>query len=138
MTDHLEFHPLAELFPMIEGAEFGGLVEDIKANGLRQPICLHEGKILDGRNRYLACEAAGVQPRFEPFPNSGDRLRVRGLGQPAPPPPDRQAAGGDRRGPRDGRARRRPTEAEKAVRTGQNGPIEITTAKAANLGVAPE
>jgi N6-adenosine-specific RNA methylase IME4/ParB-like chromosome segregation protein Spo0J len=63
----LAYHPLADLFPLIEGAEFDGLVADIKATGLLQPIALHEGKILDGRNRHRACLAAGVEPRFVEF-----------------------------------------------------------------------
>jgi predicted XRE-type DNA-binding protein len=62
MTELLEFHPIADLFPLIEGAEFDELVADIKANGLANPIMLYEGKILDGRNRYRACLAAGVEP----------------------------------------------------------------------------
>jgi len=63
MTLKFEFHPLANVFPLIEGAEFDELVADIKANGLNQCIELYEGKILDGRNRYRACLAAGVEPR---------------------------------------------------------------------------
>jgi len=60
----LRFHPLAEIFPLLEGAEFDELVADIKANGLREPIVTYDGMILDGRNRYRACPAAGKAPRF--------------------------------------------------------------------------
>jgi N6-adenosine-specific RNA methylase IME4 len=56
----LEFHPFANVFPLIEGDAFEALVADIKANGIREPIVLLDGKILDGRNRYRAGVAAGV------------------------------------------------------------------------------
>jgi hypothetical protein len=36
------------------------LVEDVRRNGVREPIWLFEGKILDGRNRYRAARVAGV------------------------------------------------------------------------------
>ena len=50
-----EFHPIAEIFPMLEEQDLKALAEDIKAKGLTEPITLYEGKILDGRNRYRAC-----------------------------------------------------------------------------------
>lgn len=50
----LPFHPLANIFPLIEGVDFDALVEDIRVNGLHDPIVLLDGKILDGRNRYRA------------------------------------------------------------------------------------
>lgn len=57
----MKFHPYAEIFPLIEGAAFDELVADIKLHGLREKIWLYEGKILDGRNRYLACQKANVK-----------------------------------------------------------------------------
>jgi hypothetical protein len=60
-------HPAAELFPMMGEAKLAELAADIKANGLLDPIILDaEGKsIVDGRNRYAACQIAGVAPRFD-------------------------------------------------------------------------
>jgi len=58
-------HPAADAFPMMEAKRYIELVEDIKENGLRQKIVLCDGMILDGRNRYKACNDAGVKPEFE-------------------------------------------------------------------------
>src|SRR6516162_2430837 len=60
MSAQIPFHPLASLFPLMEGEEFDALVADIKKNGQREPIVLYQGKILDGRNSNHACLAAGV------------------------------------------------------------------------------
>lgn len=62
-----ELHPLCSLFPRVTGAEFDALVADIKANGQREPIVLHDGMVLDGGNRYRACIEAGIEPRFVNF-----------------------------------------------------------------------
>lgn len=59
----MNFHPLSELFPLMQGREFDELVADVKANGLREPIWTYDGQILDGRNRWRACEAAEVAHR---------------------------------------------------------------------------
>lgn len=56
----LPFHPYADLFPLIEGEDFAQLVADVKANDLRERIVVWDGAILDGRNRYRACLAAGL------------------------------------------------------------------------------
>ena len=63
----MKFHPLADLFPLMEGTEFDELAASIKAHGLRDAITLLDGTILDGRNRFRACEKAGVEARFEQF-----------------------------------------------------------------------
>jgi ParB-like chromosome segregation protein Spo0J len=62
MTKELKFHPLADIFPLMEGEEFDALVADIKANGLREKIDLYQGKIVDGRNRYRALRQLGIDP----------------------------------------------------------------------------
>jgi ParB-like chromosome segregation protein Spo0J len=67
MTE-LEFHPLANIFPLTEGAEFEELIAaPVRRDGVREPIWLYEGQILDGRNRYRAALAAGVPCPTRPY-----------------------------------------------------------------------
>lgn len=69
-----EFHPYAAVVPMLGPPDLNALAADIQGNGLRQPIVLFEGKILDGRNRYKACQIVGVEPEFRDFNGDGDPL----------------------------------------------------------------
>lgn len=62
-----EFHEYADIFPLIAESELQSLANDIRANGLLHPVVILDGKILDGRNRYLACTKAGVDPYFVEF-----------------------------------------------------------------------
>lgn len=57
-------HEVCEFYPLIEGDALAKLALDIKTNGLLNPIVRHEGQLVDGRNRLLACRMAGVEPRF--------------------------------------------------------------------------
>jgi ParB-like chromosome segregation protein Spo0J len=74
MSMSLKPHPASEIFPLMTGKEFDELFNDIKLVGLREPIVLHEGMILDGRNRLRACERANIEPSFISFDGS-DPLR---------------------------------------------------------------
>jgi len=68
MTEsRLPIHPYAELFPPMTSQEFYRLCASIVDIGLKEEIVLYEGKILDGRCRYLACLLKNVQPRFRDY-----------------------------------------------------------------------
>lgn len=60
-------HPICLLMPSADEDELASLIDDIRAHGLLDPIVLFEERILDGRNRAAACEAAGVAPRYVEF-----------------------------------------------------------------------
>lgn len=67
-------HPAADLFPMMPSDELQALADDIAANGQKHPIVVtklpkedgegEEDAIVDGRNRFAACEIACVIPIF--------------------------------------------------------------------------
>lgn len=64
-----EFHEYANLFPLMSDEEHSALVEDMSKNGYdeRYPVMIYHKQILDGRNRFLAAQEAGVEPRFAEF-----------------------------------------------------------------------
>lgn len=46
----VRFHDFAKLFPLIVGAELDAFREDVRVHGVREPIVMFDGCILDGRN----------------------------------------------------------------------------------------
>lgn len=66
-----DFHPVANIFPLMSGDELQALVDDISLHGLQEPIWRHEGKIIDGRNRFIACLKAGVSPKYRDWDGKG-------------------------------------------------------------------
>ena len=60
-------HPACKIFPALGEPELQELADDIAENGLRNPIVMLKGKLLDGRNRWEACKIAKVEPHFTEF-----------------------------------------------------------------------
>ena len=61
----MKVHPVADLFPLMDDQAFKELTDDIKQNGLRSPIIIHEGALLDGRNRKRVCDLIGIKPVYK-------------------------------------------------------------------------
>ncbi|MGK5085216.1 ParB/RepB/Spo0J family partition protein [Bdellovibrionota bacterium FG-1] len=59
----LQIDPLAVRYPFSE-ERVKALADDIRKNGLIQPVVVREGKVIAGRHRLKACLLAGVPPRF--------------------------------------------------------------------------
>ena len=78
-----EAHSYAALVPMASDAEQASLTEDIKTNGLREPIILWKGQIVDGRCRQKACLAANMQLSYveleDELPDEEVALLVKSL-----------------------------------------------------------
>ena len=67
----MKVHEAANLFPMITGEAWDRFVADIKEHGQREPIIVHDGAILDGRNRAKACAELGIEPIYREWSGSG-------------------------------------------------------------------
>jgi len=67
-----EFHPAAAIFELLEGEDLDNLVADIEKHGLLTPIWLHsDGRVLDGRNRAVACKRLGIEPETQTWDGKG-------------------------------------------------------------------
>lgn len=58
----LPIHPYADLFPSMSAEQYEALREDIKKNGVREPIRIYKGQIIDGKHRQRACIELGIDP----------------------------------------------------------------------------
>lgn len=67
MSADLSVHPLALLIPEMSDDQYADLRDDVAANGLLEPIVLHDDLILDGRHRYRACRETGAELRTREF-----------------------------------------------------------------------
>jgi hypothetical protein len=64
----IEFHPAADLFPMMSDPELDELSKDIAGpRGLQQPLVWLDGQPLDGRNRLAAISRISDKARREPL-----------------------------------------------------------------------
>ena len=63
---------LSFLFSDMSPKEYSSLVASIRVEGLRVPIAVWRGEVIDGRHRLAACAEAGVEPRFEILPDETD------------------------------------------------------------------
>lgn len=70
-------HPVADMFPRMAEDEFAALTANMKENGwlAGSVIWTHGGRIIDGRNRYMAAKAAGVMPEFREWTGEGSLVQ---------------------------------------------------------------
>jgi len=72
MENSHEFHEIAEKYIMQNELGMQILEDSITELGYDEsrPVTLYEGKILDGRARYLVCKKLGVEPSIDVFEGS--------------------------------------------------------------------
>lgn len=63
----IKTHAIAEALPEMSSEEFESLVKDIEEHGLREPIVIYEGSVLDGRHRMRAIEQLGWELKDDYF-----------------------------------------------------------------------
>ena len=68
----LKLHPLCAAIPEMQPGELEELRTAIISMGLRLPIVLYEGMILDGRHRHRICCDEDIEPSFEEYRGPGD------------------------------------------------------------------
>lgn len=67
----LSTHAVAEIFPPMDDEAFHAMKEDFKKHGQLDPIWLHDGQIVDGRNRYRVCRELDLKPKVRNWDGIG-------------------------------------------------------------------
>ena len=60
------------MFPLLTDEELDDLAEDVKKNGLLNPITTYKDEVIDGRNRLLACLKGNIEPTFRTLQSGAD------------------------------------------------------------------
>lgn len=60
-------HPLSRAWPDMTPDEFLHLCDSVENSGLREPIVIFQGEILDGWHRFKACLQVSIAPIFDHF-----------------------------------------------------------------------
>jgi len=73
----LQEHEAAAIYPLMHAEALEGLCETLRKVGLIEAIVLHDGKVLEGRNRCraierLQAEGCEIEPRFKDWEPKGD------------------------------------------------------------------
>jgi hypothetical protein len=71
----LRLHPLAHAIPQVGEKEFFELAADVKRHGVRNPITVFNGQVLDGRHRLALASALKLPLRVVEF--DGDETAAR-------------------------------------------------------------
>ena len=74
-----EYHPLSEQYSMMPEDDLQNLIDDMRKRGFDAsfPIILYQGKILDGRNRYMASVCCKVQAIYENFEGTEEEAAIK-------------------------------------------------------------
>lgn len=59
-VDSLRPHPVADLLPMMSDDEYDQFLEDVRKNGVREPLWVSGDLVLDGRHRLRAAQQLGL------------------------------------------------------------------------------
>ncbi len=70
LPEGIEVHAISANMPGKSFRDYEALRENIRHNQQRFPIVLYEGRILDGKHRYISCVELGFTPKVEHFNGS--------------------------------------------------------------------